>query len=104
MIPELLDFCPPYIMVGCERSYVHPADASEFEWDEGNESELARHRVRTEEVEEVFNNHPDWRPNKRNRSGDWRMTGQTNGGRRLVVIVRQVAFGHVLRAITGWDA
>lgn len=83
---------------------MHPAEASEFQWDEGNESELARHGIRPEEVEEVFDNHPVWTPNKRHRAGHWRMTGLTHGGRRLTIIVQHVSNEYILRAITGWEA
>jgi uncharacterized DUF497 family protein len=83
---------------------MHPSEASEFEWDEGNYSEFARHGIRYREVEEVFDNHPVWTPNKRNRAGDWRMTGRTNGGRVLTVMVRQSGHEYFLRAITGWDS
>ena len=33
---------------------MHPSQAEEFEWDEGNERELAAHHIRPEEVEEVY--------------------------------------------------
>ena len=83
---------------------VHPSEASEFEWDEGNESELAGHSVTLDEVEQVFDNGPEWIPNKRNRAGDWKMVGYTNGGRSLTIIVRETGYGYHLRAITGWDS
>jgi uncharacterized DUF497 family protein len=83
---------------------MHPNDADGFEWDDGNESELARHQITFWEVEEVFLNNPIWAPNKKHRSGDWKMVGRTDSGRALTVIIRlQVAAGS-LRAITGWDA
>jgi uncharacterized DUF497 family protein len=82
---------------------VHPSEASEFEWDNGNESEFVRHGITPEEAEQVFDNHPEWLPNKRNRAGDWRMVGETDGGRRLMIIVRIVVPDYHLRAITGWD-
>ena len=83
---------------------MHPSEASEFEWDEGNASELARHGIVPEEVEEVLDNHPAWTPNKRFRAGYWRMTGRTNGGRRLTIAVEYEGHGYILRAITGWEA
>ena len=82
---------------------MHPSEASEFEWDDGNEHELAAHGVKPDEVEQVFDNHPTWVPNKRNRAGDWKMIGATNGGRQLTIIVSVVADNLRLRAITGWD-
>ena len=83
---------------------MHPSEASEFEWDERNQSELWRHHIVPEEVEEVFDNHPVWNPNKHNRAGDWKMVGRTNGGRRLTVVVRHLEDRYLLRAITGWDS
>ena len=83
---------------------MHPSDASECEWDDGNQSELARHGVTPEEVEQVFDNQPTWIPNKRNRAGDWKMVGATNGGRRLTIIVRVATDDYRLRAITGWNS
>src|SRR4051812_2392925 len=51
---------------------VHPSQATEFEWDDGNERELAMHRITATEVEQVFwMNHPLWARNKIGRSGDW---------------------------------
>jgi hypothetical protein len=47
---------------------------------------------------------PIWIPNKRHRSGDWKMLGRTAGGRRLSVVVRFYEDRAVLRAITGWDS
>lgn len=61
-----------------------------FEWDQGNESELARHRIFPEEVEQVFDNDPAWASNKRNRPGNRLMVGRTNSGRVLTIVVRMV--------------
>jgi hypothetical protein len=43
-------------------------------------------------------------PNVRHRAGDWKMLGQTNGGRRLTIVVRLYSDRNVLRPITGWDS
>jgi uncharacterized DUF497 family protein len=83
---------------------MHPSQATEFEWDDANERELWRHRIAPGEVEEVFDNHPAWIPNKRNRAGDWKMVGRTNGGRSVTVVVRHDEDSLLLRAITGWDS
>ncbi len=81
-----------------------PADAEAWEWDEGNETELYRHRIAVREVHEVWCNDPVWVPNIRHRAGDWKMLGQTNGGRRLTIVVRLCSDRNVLRPITGWDS
>jgi len=84
---------------------VHPSYALLFEWDEGNERELAAHRVMAEEVEQVFwHDHPLWLPNKKGRSAAWMMIGRTLGGRLLTIGVLVKDDGETLRAITGWDA
>lgn len=83
---------------------MHPSQAEEFEWDEGNERELAAHRIRPEEVEEVYCDHPIFMRNKQGRSGDWKMVGYTDAGRALTIIVLVKDAGRILRAITGWDA
>lgn len=82
----------------------HPAHAECWHWDEGNESELARHHITAAEVEEVFADDPTWVPNRRRRSGDWKMIGDTSGGRLLTIVVRHDNDARLLRPITGWDA
>jgi uncharacterized DUF497 family protein len=77
------------------------SEAEGFEWDEGNESELARHHITPSEVEQVFDNNPAWAANRRGRSGDWVMYGPTNGGRALTIIM--LVKEPKIRAVTGWD-
>ena len=81
-----------------------PSDAEAGEWDQGNEEELHRHRITAWDVYEVWANGPTWVPNVRHRAGDWKMLGQTNGGRRLTIVVRLHSDRNVLRPITGWDS
>jgi uncharacterized DUF497 family protein len=75
-----------------------------FEWDEGNESELARHHIAPEEVEQLFDNDPVWAANKRNRPGNRLMIGRTNSSRELTIVVRIQPETEVIRAITGWES
>jgi hypothetical protein len=82
----------------------HPANAEAWEWDEGNEGELAAHNITPWEVYEVWANHPQWSPNVRYRVGDWKMYGKTDGGRRLAIVLSFYADRGLLRPITGWDA
>jgi IS5 family transposase len=81
----------------------HPATAESWEWDEGNEGELAQHRIMPTEVYQVYENGPKWAPNVRRHAGDWKMMGRTKGGRRLTIVVRFYGDRAVLRPITGWD-
>lgn len=82
----------------------HPATATGWDWDDGNERELAAHGITPFEVEQVFSNDPVWAPNRRHRAGDWKMVGRTDGGRRLTIVIRFRQDVHELRPITGWDA
>ena len=81
---------------------MHPQDAECFEWDEGNEEELAGHGISPWEVEEVFWGGPKWLPNKIGRSGDWKMVGRTEGNRALTIVVAVRETTRCLRPITGW--
>lgn len=84
---------------------MHPSGALYFEWDEGNESELAAHHITAEEVEQVFwHDHPLWLRNKQGHRARWIMIGTTLGGRMLTVGVLLKEGGNALRAATGWDA
>ncbi len=82
----------------------HPSSAEVWEWDEGNESELAAHNISPQEVYEVWANGPGWAPDVRYRAGDWKMYGKSDGGRRLTIVVSFYADRGLLRPITGWDA
>jgi uncharacterized DUF497 family protein len=81
-----------------------PWHAEAFEWDDGNESELAAHGVTPVEVEDMFAEGPVWLPNRRRRAGDWKMVGYTPAGRALTVVVVCNEARRTLRAVTGWDA
>jgi hypothetical protein len=91
----------------------NPEDAEAFEWDDdgderGNTAHLAESRddrpsILWWEVEEVFENGPLFVQNKKEGSGDWKMLGLTEGGRRLTVIVEYNEVRRTLRPITGWD-
>ena len=80
-----------------------PRDAEAWEWDEGNESELARHQISPKEVEQVWANGPAFVPNQRHRAGDGKMVGLTNSGRALTIVVRFHSRKRLLRPITGWN-
>ena len=77
------------------------ADEWSFERDEANEAELADHRIRPFEAEEVFLNGPHWRRNRTDAAGDYLMEGRTDSGRLLTVVVR-IRAGRIVRPITGW--
>lgn len=83
---------------------MHPRDTEGFDWDEGNERELAAHRIKLWEAEEVFWSGPVWTKNKNEASGDWKMVGVTDSGRALTLIVVVKQNTSMLRVITGWDS
>ncbi len=81
----------------------HPRYAEHVEFDEGNESELARHNVTPLDVTRLLLNQPVWAPNKKGRGGLWLAVGRTEG-RALCVPVRYDSLRRSLRPITAWDA
>lgn len=82
---------------------MHPSNAEELHWDEGNEGELSGHGIVPMEVHQVFENGATWVRNKRNRAGDFKMIGHTRGGRTLTIVVRWIEETRQLRPITGWE-
>lgn len=80
-----------------------------FEWDEYNETEIWKHHVSCFEVEECFENPYRAAPHNKAKSEPekygyrYRITGQTNGGRKLFVII-QYKGGNVIRSITAFDS
>lgn len=82
----------------------HPRHATDIEFDEANESELAGHRITALEAFEVLVNKPTWAPNKKGRAGLWLAVGRTDGGRALTIPVSFDESRLVLRPITGWDS
>jgi uncharacterized DUF497 family protein len=79
-----------------------PEDAEAWEWDEGNEYELAKHRVTPEEVEQAWQNTGAYVRNT-NRADSSKIMGATDGGRALSVIVVVDSIRKTMRPVTGWD-
>jgi uncharacterized DUF497 family protein len=87
----------------------------EFEWDENNLDEIARHQVGYEEAEECFfNRHQVFRNKKKagRRYDTFKLSGRTDAGRSLLVIffvkekttVRSLGGPCALiRVITAWE-
>ena len=70
------------------------------DWDEHNLSHIAQHGVTPEEVQEVIENSPDERGIE-NRRGEMRFVeGETDSGRRLVVVATWR--GGLLRVVTAY--
>jgi uncharacterized DUF497 family protein len=85
---------------------MHPEQAEEFDWDEYTVEKLAGKSppITPHEAEEVYFNDPVWRPNKKNRAGDWKMIGRTDGGRLLTLFLRTLPDRRAIRIITGYEA
>jgi len=82
----------------------HPRYAEAWDWDKDNEDELAKHGISPREVQEVWEEGPEWVRNKHSGSGDHKMIGLTKGGRALSIVVKYYADRKLNRPITGWDA
>src|SRR5258708_40134330 len=84
----------------------HPSQATSFDWNEGNETELetSEHPIAPWEAEEVFWNKPSWSRNTQARSGGWRLVGRTHGGRPRTVRAKYRERKGTLRVSTGMTA
>jgi hypothetical protein len=80
--------------------YWHTFDPEEFEY-ELDEDELAGHRITVDEAIEVIWNGFDVRRNK-GFHGGYQLIGETDGGRRLKLIVYEKGRG-LIKIVTGWD-
>ncbi len=82
----------------------HPSQAEAIDFDDGNESELAAHRIAAVEAWEVLSGDPTWARNKKGRAGVWLAVGYTSGGRALTLPVAYDSGTATVRPITGWDS
>lgn len=77
----------------------------EWQWDEGNLSELARHELDRRIVLQVAVEAPVFRANRKERAATHQMIGPDHGGAIWVVCIVEVSGTPGLwRAITGWGA
>ncbi len=78
---------------------------SEWQWDDGNLSELAFHGCSMQIIEQVWLEQPRFRRNKRQRAATHQMIGPDVGSTFWVICIVQSAFESGLwRAVTGWRA
>ncbi|RDI23061.1 hypothetical protein [Lentzea flaviverrucosa] len=92
----------------------HPEDAEAFDWDDdaderGNTAHLAESRpdrpaISAWEAEQVFDNGGVFVPNKKNRSGDWKLIGRADSGRVLTLVLQYDEERRIIRVFTGWDS
>ena len=74
---------------------------SEWEWDDDNLKELARHSIDRQKVLEVAKQAPKFRRNKKRRAASHQMVGPDRGGQFWTICVLHL-FDERWRAITGW--
>jgi hypothetical protein len=77
----------------------------EWQWDDANLDELARHGLGRHAVEQVSEESPRFRRNKGGRAATHQMIGPDRGGRLWVICIAPVpGVSGLWRAITGWPA
>lgn len=77
---------------------------AEFEFDDYNIEELARHHIRPREVLQLLDNAFTVRRNRKHRSGQRQLIGTTQGGRVLTIILVETSVPDRWRPVTGWDS
>jgi hypothetical protein len=77
---------------------------AELEFDDYNEGELAAHRISAYEVMQLLRNRFTVRRNRRNRSGNRQLIGETDGGRVLTIVLAALKEPDRWRPVTGWDS
>lgn len=79
------------------------AESHEFDWDEHNETHLARHRISRSDAEDVLSgSHILLEYQMEGDEQRWIAVGATRGGRILSIVF--AVHGNVVRPITGWVA
>lgn len=76
----------------------------ELEFDDYNEDELHRHGVTPEEVMQLLSNRYTVRRNRKDRSGQRQLIGETDSGRVLTVVLAVTAVDSRWRPVTGWES
>ena len=73
----------------------------EWDWDDGNLEELARHGLDWFAVLQIAEEHPKFRANRKRRAASHQMIGPDRGGRYWTVCILHL-HGERWRAVTGW--
>jgi hypothetical protein len=81
-----------------------PIRIDDLEFDEGNEDEMAAHRVTAEEVRQVLDERPVFLPNKKGHAAPVVMIGPTFGGRLLTVPLARTNAPTTWRPASAWDS
>jgi hypothetical protein len=75
----------------------------DWDFDEANVEELAAHDVTIEIVDDIAENRPRFRRNKKRRSATHQMIGPDEGGKFWVICLLETG-PSIWRPITGWEA
>lgn len=81
-----------------------PIEIGDLQFDEGNESEMARHGVAPEEVLQVAMGDFKAFRNKKGRAASHVLIGPTLGGRLLSIPIVTTEVEGVWRPVTAWEA
>ena len=76
----------------------------DLQFDEWNESEMARHNVSEREVRQVLDGEPVFLPNKKGHAAPIVMLGMTYGGRLLTVPLGRTGVEGLWRPASAWDS
>lgn len=76
----------------------------DLQFDEWNESEMARHHVGEREVRQVLDGEPVFLPNKKGHKAPIVMLGPTYGGRLLTVPLGRTDVQGLWRPASAWDS
>jgi uncharacterized DUF497 family protein len=79
-----------------------PNDAEAIEWDDENETHLARHGLDVRDVHSAISTTSFWVPNKKTETNRWKCLGQDRGGAFITIVVELNERRRTLRPITGW--
>jgi hypothetical protein len=75
----------------------------DLDLDEQNIDEMAAHELTVDSLDQILDNRPRFRRNKRNRTATHQMVGPDDGGRFWVVCIAERG-PEFWRPITGWPA
>lgn len=75
----------------------------DIEWDDSNSGHATRHGVTVDEITQALLNNPRVHRNRKGRTGDLYVAGETDGGRQIIVVVAWDIDRRVVRPITAWE-
>lgn len=79
-------------------------DILDLEFDEANESKLAKHGITVREAIQVLDDKFKAFRNRKSRAGEYLLVGRTHGGRLLTMPIVSTSVEGRWRPVTGWDS